>query len=196
MSGEVDYVRAVIKNWIVVVVVIAAALMTTAIINVSRERVYEGSAQLIVAPAPGLMDTSDVIRSVETLDRRTVVATFARIPSAAPIQNSVAVALHLPAERAAAFQTRGSVVPNTNIIRIEVQGPDAALVASMANEAAMATAREAQSLYPIYALRMLSRAAVAESPSYPDIQRNYLIGAALGIFLGLAFALAVERVRP
>ena len=192
---ELDYLGALVRHWKVIAIATVSALIATLIITALQDRVYETSAHLIVAPATGTRDTSDVIRSVETLDRRTVVATFARMTSTPGVQRAIAASLRITPEQAAGFDTRASVVPNTNVIRISVSGPDPQLAAKIANAAANFTARQAEALYRIYALRILSEATAPEDATYPDPLRNLTIGLALGLFIGIAAALALERFR-
>lgn len=192
---SIDLVRALWRHAIPAVFVFIGTLIVTVIATALQTPVYESAAQLIVAPAPATSDTSDVIRSVETLERRTVVATFARMPSADDARNAIAAGLHIPATRAIEFQTHGSVVPNTNIIRIDTRGPDPKLAAAIANASAERLAVEAQALYRVYALRMLSRATPAAKPAYPDRKRNLLVGFVIGAALALATALTLERLR-
>lgn len=192
---SIDLVRALWRHAIPAVFVFIGTLIVTVIATALQTPVYESAAQLIVAPAPATSDTSDVIRSVETLERRTVVATFARMPSADDARNAIAASLHIPATRAIEFQTHGSVVPNTNIIRIDTRGPDPKLAAAIANASAERLAVEAQALYRVYALRMLSRATPAATPAYPDRKRNLLVGFVIGAALALATALTLERLR-
>ena len=193
--NELDYAGAVRRNWIVVAAVLSFALIVTAIVTSTQTPKYESSAQLVVAPSPSISDPADLVRTLETLERRTVVATFARMPSTDDSRSSVAAALRLPERDARKFRVHGSVVPNTNIIRISAEGPDPAVAASMANTAAELTARQAEALYRVYSLQFLGRATPARSPVHPDRQRNFLVGGALGLVLGVVAALAAERMR-
>jgi capsular polysaccharide biosynthesis protein len=133
-----------------------------------------------------------VMKSLETLERRTVIATFARIPATLELREAVGARLKIDPRR---YRIHGSVVPNTNIIRVSVEGPQADVAATVANAAADLTAREARSLYRVYTMRLLARATPPRKPSYPEPRRNYLVGAAVGAFLGIAAALAAERAR-
>lgn len=191
----IDYIGALRRNWILVAAVVAMALGLTAIVTALQTPRYESSAQLVVAPAMTTTDPADVVRSLETLERRTVVATFARIASSEETRQAVARTVRLDAEHAGRFRTRGSVVPNTNIIRIDAEGPDPEVVASMANVAAELTARQAESLYRVYTLRPMARATPPSAPVYPERRRNFLVGGALGVVLGIVAALATERLR-
>jgi len=192
---EIDYAGALRRNWIIVIVILAVTLVVTAIVTARQTPVYEASAQLVVAPTGGTTNPADLVRALETLERRTVVATFARITSTDESRAAVAQSLNLDPKRARAFRTHGSVVPNTNIIRIDTRGPDPKIAAAIANAAAARTATEAEALYRIYSLRFLTKATPPGAPAYPDRQRNFLAGGAIGIFLGIATALARERLR-
>lgn len=190
-----DYAGSLRRNWIIVVVIFAITLIVTAILTTRQTPVYETSAQLVVAPSASTTDAADVVRTLETLERRTVVATFARIAATEESRIAVAQALKVPVARVRSFRTHGSVVPNTNIIRIDTRGPDPAMAASIANATAEHTAREAAALYRVYALQFLARATPPRAPVFPDRKRNYLVGAAIGLALGAAIALARERLR-
>lgn len=194
MTG-LDFAGALRRQAVVAAVVAGAALLTTLVITAAQTRVYEATAQLIVAPSAQTVDTSDVIRSVETLERRTVVATFARMASTASVRTAAAQRAGVPSDALIEFETHGSVVPNTNIIRIEATGPDPARVAALANAAALLTAQQAQVLYRVYTLRFLSEAVPAEAPAHPDRKRNALVGLTLALFLGVLAALAADRLR-
>ena len=195
MIHEFDYLGAVRRSWPIVVAALALALIATWFITDRETPLYETSAQLVAAPSPAITEPDDVVRTLETLERRTVVATFARMASTEESRDAVAQLLKLDPHRARAFRTVGSVVPNTNIIRIDTRGPDPRLAAAIANAAAERTAREAEALYRVYSLRFLARATPPRGPVHPDRRRNFLVGAALGLFAGLAAALARERLR-
>ena len=192
MQGNIDVLRALGRNWILAALVVIAALAATAIVTSTQEPVYSATAQLVVAPA-GSQSSADVIRGLETLERRTVVATFARIPSTPEVHQEVATAMKLEGSRR--FRAHASVVPNTNVIRIVAEGPDAGKTAEFANRVALVTARRAETLYRVYALPLLESARPPARPAFPDKRRNYLVGAALGVLGGVMAALAVERLR-
>jgi len=195
MAREIDYVGTLRRQWILAGAVFGITVLITLIVTALQRRVYESSAQLVVAPAATTTDPADVVRALETLERRTVVATFARMPSSSEARQAVASLLRLDTKTAGRFKTHGSVVPNTNIIRIDAEGPDPEVAAAMANAAAELTARQAESLYRVYSLRFLVRATPAAAPVHPDRQRNFLVGVALGVFLAIVAALAAERLR-
>lgn len=191
---EIDYGGAVRRGWWLILVVIAVALAATVWFTSRQEPVYETAALLVVAPSPET-EPDDIVRGLETLERRTVVATFARIPTTREARAAIAQHLGVEEKDLRGIRIHGSVIPNTNIVRISAEGPDAERVAATANAAAQLTAREATALYRIYTLHSLESASVPRRPDYPDPQRNLLVGAILGVVLGLGAALALDRLK-
>ena len=125
----------------------------------------------------------------------TVVATFARVAETREVREAVAAALKLDSRRLRGYRINGSVLPNTNIIRIVAEGRDPELAASAANAAGEVTAQISRDLYRVYSMRWMARAEAPRNPAYPDPQRNYMAGGVIGLAFGLAGALALERMR-
>lgn len=194
MTRDVPYTRALRRGWPLIVIALAVALVTAFVLTQQQPRRYRSSSMLVVTPAAGVT-ARELIDSIESLERRTVVATFARLATTDVLRDAVASQLGITPDRARLFRVDAAVVPNTNMIRIDVEGPDAAMTASFANGTALATAREAQSLYRVYAMRLVNRAVAASRPSHPDPKRNLLVAALAGLALGVAAALALDRLR-
>jgi capsular polysaccharide biosynthesis protein len=192
---DIDYAHALRRGWWLILLLIGVAIATAGVVTSRQHVVYESSAMLVVTPSSETSNPSDVMKSLETLERRTVIATFARVPGTLESKEAIAVRLGLDARVIGPYRIHGSVVPNTNILRIDVDGPDAKRVAAVANAAAELTKSEARNLYRVYSMRLLARATPSHRPSFPDPRRNYLAGAAIGTFLGVAAALAAGRDR-
>ncbi len=186
-----DRVSAAIREgWWIILAGIALALLLAAMLSRGQRPLYRTSTTLIVVPAPQTKETGDILRSLETLERRTVVATFARIPSAPETRAEAAKRLSLDENALAGYRIEASVVPNTNIIRIDVEGSDGKTVADVANAAAAVTNTQARALYRIYTMEPLARALPSSRPIHPDSRRNYLVALALGAFAGCVGALS------
>lgn len=195
MSQSIDVVGALRRWWWVVLVLLGASLGLTVFLTARQVSIWESSALLAVAPSSEIREPSEIVRALETLERRTVVATFARIPSTPGMRDMIAEEMGVEGKDLRGYRIRGSVVPNTNILRIDAEGPDPERVAAAANAAARVTAREARSLYRVFSMRHLAAAVPARRPAYPEPQRNYLVGGAVGLVLGIAAALVLDRAR-
>ena len=157
--------------------------------------VYAAEALLAVTPSSEVESAEEVLDSIEALERRTVVATLARIPRAPETKERAAERMGVDPREVRYYWIGGSVVPSTNVVRIEVQGPDPELAAELADAVAATTRREGRRLYRVYSLRDLARAEVPRRPVRPDARRNAAVAAVLGLFAGLLGAAAIELLR-
>ena len=180
------------RRWWLPLITMGAAVGVAWIWTSRAPRIYQSSSTLVVVPSSDVKETSDVLRSLETLERRSVIATFARIPGTAETREAIRTTLALQREAVGAYRLNGSVLPNTNAIRVEAEGPDPQLAARIANAAAEITAREASALYRIYSMRQLAAAVPAHRPVRPEPIRNALAAAILGLFIGALAALAFD----
>ena len=187
--------RALRAGWWLIALALAAALGAAAVFTSREQPVYRASATVVVAPNETVEAVGDVLRSLETLERRSVIATFARIPSTAQARAAIGQRLGRPGQLEG-YRIEAAVLPNTNILKIDVEGPEAGTTAAAANAAAELIHDEVRSLYRIYTTRTLSAAAPPSRPIHPDPRRNYVVAGLLGLLAGLVAALAVERLRP
>ncbi len=175
---------------LVVIGVSAAALFTA-----RQERVYRATARVIVAPSTQVEGVADRLRSLQTLESRSVVATLAAIPGASSTLAAAAESIGRSSASLAAYRIQAAVEPYSNILQINVEGTDPAGTAVLANAVAKVTAEDVRSLYRVYAIRTLAEAVPPKNPISPDRQRNYSVGATVGLFLGFVSAFVLDRLR-
>lgn len=181
--------------WIVAGAIVGAVAVAWGAMALT-EPTYRASTLVAVTPSAAVTDPGDVLDSLETLERRTVIATFARIPGTPESREAASMREGIDAKTLRAYDVNGSVLPSTNIIRIAVEGPDPAIAARFANALAGQTAGQARSMYRIYTMRVLEAATPSSRPVRPDRRRNYLVAVAAGLLAGLAAAFSVEHLRP
>ena len=160
-----------------------------------QPQVYRASTMLAVVPTSEIGD-ADVLRSLDALERRTLLATFARLPGTPHSRVAIAAAVHKDLRDLASYEIGASVLPNTNIIRVDVDGPDPRLAAELANAAGVVAAADARSLYRIYTMRSIADADPSYGPIRPDVRRNSLAAGVAGLFIGtLAVGVVSGRGR-
>lgn len=187
--------EALRRSWWVVLLALVFAVAAAAWM-VSRETPqYAAEALLVVVPDRDLDDPSDVLRSLDALERRTILATLAELPGRAETERAAGGALGWDAAKLRRYWIGGSVVPRTNLLRIEVRGPEAEATARLATAAAHATRRDADRLYKVYSLRLLEEAEAPRRPIRPQPRRSLVVAGIVGLFLGLAAALGIELLR-
>lgn len=187
--------RALSERWWLIAVVATMTIGTAVVLTTLQAPRYEASASLIVTPDPSITDTTDLIRCLEALERRTIVATLARIPATRESHGAAARAMGWSLDGLGPYNIRASVVTNTNVIKLDVQGPHAENVAKIANSLATVTAIEGHDAYPVFTLRHLTKAIPADNAFLPQPGRNYTLAAVIGLFLGLTGAVAVQYLR-
>ncbi|HVS10702.1 MAG TPA: Wzz/FepE/Etk N-terminal domain-containing protein [Planctomycetota bacterium] len=190
-----DAVRALRRGWWLVLLVAAVATAGAAFLTAREERIYRATATLVVVPNEMVSDTSDLLRSLDTLERRTIVATLSRISGTPDTRAQAAQQLGLDGAGLQGFAIRGSVVPNTNLVQIEVTGPERERAEALADAVAEVARREARSLYPIFSLRSFATATSSSRPISPNPARNLVVATVVGVFVGVLAALAMDAWR-
>lgn len=189
------YGRALARGWWIVVVVALLAAAVAWIASTRQSPVYKASATLVATPSSRVEETDELIDAVETLERRSVVATFAKVPPALETRRRAARRMDVELDDLRYYWIGATVLPNTNVIRIDVLGSDPDTAAEVANAVAAATRREGRSLYKIFTLRHLDEATPPRRPERPAPRRSALVGLALGVFFGLLTAFGLEALR-
>jgi capsular polysaccharide biosynthesis protein len=178
-----------------VVLAVIAISLASAWYYTSRQRtVYKTRLTLVVRPSALVEGTTEILRALETLERRSIIATLAKLPATERTSQSVARQLGVEPQDLSRYDIRGAVVPNSNVIAIDVLGPSRPRVEEVARAAASKTRRESRELYPLYELDILEEAARARRV-YPNPRRNYVAAGILGLFLGFGAALVFDQMR-
>jgi capsular polysaccharide biosynthesis protein len=189
-----SFLRILARWWWVPALMLGVSVVAGLWWTSRQPHVYRASALLAVIPNSSVQADADVLRSLDVLERRTLLATFAQLPGTREMRTAVAKAMDRDPSRLTAYRIGAAVLPNTNIIRINVDGPDPALAARMATAAGELAAVEARSLYRIYTMRPVAAAEASTRPIHPDQRRNSLAAGVVGLFIG-TLAVGVIGVR-
>ena len=191
------FLRLVRRSWWIVAFTVLGVVGSTALWTSRQTRVYEGSTTAIVWPDESAVSQQKetVLRSLDTLDRRSVIATYAKIPSSRTIRQQAKSRLNLSSSDLGRCKIRTSVMPDTNVLRISVEGPTPQLVAALANAVAEESNVYATTLSAIYRLKILDQATEPTRPIRPLVLRSLSSGAAVGLLLGLGWVFLFGYVR-
>ena len=186
--------RVLQRQWWVILFAVLLAVGSTLVATARQERLYRASTLQVVVPSAELREPDDLLRSVDTLDRRNLIATFARIPLTPESMERAAAALEKNEADFGDYSVETSVLPSTNVLRIEVEGPDPERTAALANALAVVTQNQSHEMYHIFQIETLARASAPRSPFRPDLRRNLVAGLVLGLILGVAAAFLAEHL--
>ena len=194
-----DYLRrgaGILKGyWWVILLAVAIATVSTLYFAGRQTQEYHASSTLVVQPGASLATTHEIVDSLESLDRRSTVATLATLPSSALIRGRAQRQLRIAPAELAPYQVRTAIVPDTNVIEVAVDGPNPRLTAAFANAVADQAIGYTGAFYSIYTMKVLDRAAEPEHRAGPDLLRKVLAAGLLGLVVGLGAALHLNRSR-
>lgn len=182
--------RAVTLRWKVVLATAIVATLTAWALAAMQPKRYRASAIVAITPAAGV-DAHEAYRAVEVLQYRTVVATIAAITSA-PVTAHEANAAGASGD----YSLRAVVMPHTDLLRIEVEGPNGAQAAAIANRLPGILAKRTASMYRFFAVAPVSPADAPKSPFLPRTERAIAAGVILGLLLGALLAYGLDRLQP
>lgn len=195
MERRTDMLSALRSGWWMIPVVFIAALTGAALLGEEQEPLYRSSATLAVVPDTSLEGASDVLNTVEVLDRRTMVATLARLAASEVVRERAAGRMGRSLEELGAYRVDARVIPNTYLMDVTVRGPEPETAAGLAQGVAEAAVAEAGGYYRVFALRVLDRAATPQGPVARSEQRSYVVAGLLGLFVGVLAAFGVGLLR-
>ncbi|WP_151526777.1 polysaccharide biosynthesis tyrosine autokinase [Serinicoccus kebangsaanensis] len=188
-----DYLLLVRRQWRLVVGVALAVLLVTALITALTTPQYRAQAQVFVSTSGGESAT-DLAQGSNFAQRQ--VATYADIVTTPIVLEPVAQEFGLDGSAGLSGRTTAQVPAGTVLINLAVTDEDPQRSADLANSIAeqfSATVQELEQIEgssrsPIKAT-VVQPAAVPSAAATPDVPRNLLLGAVLGILLGLGAGL-------
>jgi capsular polysaccharide biosynthesis protein len=189
------FIHLLRRYWWIMFLTLAVVLGATAYFTHKQAPIYRATTSVVVGPSEKLAKVDEIVDSLNTLDRRSVVATYAKVPSSRTVRERAREQLNLSRSQMRLYQVTTAVVPDTNILQVSVEGPDPRLTADVANAIAEQAKSYAQEVYGIFGLKVLDRANQPSEPVRPEMARNLSVAAVLGLLLGMGLTFLVEYVR-
>jgi capsular polysaccharide biosynthesis protein len=178
--------RSMIRlRWKLVIAIAAVVTAIAWIAAAAQPPRYRASAMAAIGPLPDELAPNEMLRGVEVLERRTVVATIAALASTPETRRA--------AGAASGYLIEATVLPNTNLFRIDVEGPNAALTAEIANRVPGVLAAQSRAMFRYYGVSMVSPASQPTAPYLPRTGRAIATGVLVGLFIGLLAAFVIAR---
>jgi len=181
-------------RWMMAVVFVAL-LGSTAVLTLRQRPTFQAIATMVIWPEKTMTNINDVVDSLGTLDRRVVVATYAKIPVSRTIQTRAKAQLQLDPRQQVSYTVRTAIVPDTNIIQVIVEGPEPRLCAELANAVADHAKRYIDESFGLFGFNPLDAAVPPLRPIRPDVPRNLSLGALLGLLLGVGLVFLIEYLK-
>jgi capsular polysaccharide biosynthesis protein len=193
-TGTADeLLRVLATRWQIVLVIALIVAIAAWMLAMLQTKRYRATNIAAVTPISDTLSPDDRIRGIQALDARTIIATAAALV-ATPVVTEEANAV--PGGRGKPYVVRAVPMPDTNLLRIEVEGPDPARAAAIANAVPGILSAHTRSIFKYYGVNNVSSADSGELV-FPRVGRTVAAGLIVGLVLGFAVAWALLKFgRP
>jgi polysaccharide biosynthesis transport protein len=190
-----EWMRILARSWYLLV--LGGLLGGAAVVWATRAQTkeYRTSTRLEVAPAADLVGPDEVAGVLNALKKRAIVTAFAKIVGSDPVLARAGERVDLRSPRSQGYRVVAAAEPETSVIGLEVDGPDASVVAALTASVAEEAVGEIERYYWTYSLRRLVVPRVPRDPVRPLPRRDLPVGAGVGAGVGLLLGVARDRWR-
>ena len=190
------YLRMLQRSWWIIVITTLATLIAALVMAYLTPPTYQATARFIVSPSPTLITGgSNLLNSLSTLDKRSIITTYAEILNSQRIYNDTISLLQLNNVDLSEYRYRAVALPDANIIEFSVTGPDRETVYTLTNSIGQRAVEYVHGLYQVYELGVLDAAVPPTVPISPQPLRSAGVALVVGLALGVVLALIREMMR-
>lgn len=188
------YMRMLRRGWWIVALTALVAVNVALVASYLTIPMFQASARFVVSPSPELLG-GDIVDSLDTLDKRSIVSTYAEFINSRRIYLDALQVLQLQETSMIEYTTQTVVLPDANILVLTVTGPDPQLAALLANTMGQRAINYISLIYRAYDISFLDPAISPIEPYSPQPVRDSVLALALGLIGGVALAILSEQIR-
>jgi capsular polysaccharide biosynthesis protein len=193
---EMRYYLRIIKRgwWLILIAALVAVNLSLVYSYYLTRPTYEAVARFIVSPNIQNIESGDLINSLEALDKRSIISTYAEVLNSRDIINDTLTLLGMDPIQFNAYNTFVTVLPDANIIRFSVQGPNPEVASLLANSIGQNAIDFVRKLYVIYDIEFLDQAIVPTEPIAPQPLQNAALALLVGLVVGVGLAIFRDQL--
>jgi capsular polysaccharide biosynthesis protein len=188
------YLRMLQRGWWLILLTALVALFIALLSAFLTVPIYRTTARFVVNPNPSLVASQDAITSLEALDKRSIISTYAEFINSERILQETYTELKLTPAAALKYTRTTVVLPDANILELSVTGPDQGMVANIANSLGQRAINYIHGIYQVYEISLLDPAIVPSIPERPQPVRDGILALVLGLVIGVVLAIVREQL--
>lgn len=191
------YLRTLQRGWWIIILVMLAAMNFSLLVSYLTPPVYETSSRFVVSPNAAVYSNSwDIVDSLDTLDRRSIINTYKELLAGQAVYGDSPELKSMDQEELATkYSIVAVVVPDTNILKLTVEGPDPNGVVTVAKAVGSEAVDYINKLYPVYNFNILDEPEVPIKPIRPEPVSNAALALLIGAVLGTGLAFSREQLQ-
>src|SRR5688572_27523568 len=127
------YLRMLQRGWWLVLLCTLIAMFMSLSLNYVTVPTYQSTARFVVSPDASLSIGSDVINSINTLDKRSIATTYSAVLNSDTIFTQAIVDLKLDPVQVTDYLRSAVVLPESNVLEVSVEGSNPQITMMLAN---------------------------------------------------------------
>lgn len=184
------YLRTIQRGWWMILISVVVAVNLSLVFSYFiATPLYESTARFIVSPNLNYVADRDLVNSLEALDKRSLITTYAEVINSPQIINGTILLLNGNPDDFLEYKTFVSVLPDTNIISFSVRGPDPQVTTMLANSIGQHAIDFIQGIYIAYDIDFLDKAVPPPEPYYPRPLQDAVFALLIGSVVGVGLAI-------
>jgi len=189
------YLRIIRRGWwLILIAALFAVNLSLVYSYYITTPTYEAVARFIVSPNIQNIESRDLVNSLEALDKRSIISTYAEVLNSHEIINGTLNLLGVDPAQFIAYKTYVTVLPDANIIRFSVQGPDPEVAAVLANGIGQNAIDFIKNISVIYNIEFLDKALTPTVPIQPKPVQDAALALLIGIVIGVGLAIFRDQL--
>lgn len=189
------YLKMLQRGWWIILLTALIATASSLIVSFLTVPQYSATARFIITPSPSLKTSVEVINSLNTLDRSSVVTTYVEVMNSDKILSDSLAFLNVNPATVVDYTVQAVALPSASVLELTVTGSDPKLVADLSNAIGQQTIVFSNSINFILSINFLDTATYPVSPISPRPLSDAGIALLLGVVAGAALAIVSEQIR-
>ena len=192
------YFRMLQKGWWLIALTTLIAVVTSLTLSYIATPQYRATTRLILTPGSLLTSQGDaevMISGLETLDLRSVVATYTEVMASQRILDESLKSMGVENFISEDYVILAVALPESSVLELSVTGPDAEFAADLTNALGYQTILFTRNLNRVYELNVLDTAKNPIVPISPKPLQDVSLSLLLGLFGGATLAILSEQIR-
>lgn len=189
------YIELLQSSWRSIAIVVLLACIASVLLSLSTTPIYRATTSLIVFPTENLTSSRDVVSSLDTLEQRSVITTYAEIMSSERVYLNTQRELGPESAPYDQYHRSITIQPESNIFFLHMDGPNPQLATLLANQVSFQGINLISSIYQVFEIATLDEAVTTTVPITPRPMRSLLIFAGGGLLLGIFLIIANYQIR-
>jgi capsular polysaccharide biosynthesis protein len=191
-----EYLRILRKYWWMIGLFTLLALVISLNISYSRPPVYESISTYAVGLQPFESASSEMYGwDIMLRNQQRILLTYCQIVMSNAVRQESFRIMNVPNVERGQYAIMCNVLPDTNILRLIVQGQIPAVVTRLNEAIGTVSIERTRGLYSFFPLHKVDSAQLNETPISPNVQQNATMGTAFGLIMGVVLALLLEYLR-